>query len=152
MSRVSFFEVFPKQLNGLEGEFVTVYHVAQIYDQQIYQGEKAIALYQDALRLARELNDMRAQIYGLLPLGERYSISGLYSEAINVYQMAIDLYENHSPEAGVRVSGTREQDLLMAIALDNSLGSFPGNIRQTYVVGTFFLSPLRFPSAQLQVC
>ena len=119
-----------RQLNGLEGEFVTVYHLAQIYDQQLHQREKAITLYQDALHLARELNDMRAQIYVLLPLGERYSVSGPYSEAINAYQMAINLYENHSSEAVGRVSGAREQDLLTAIALSyQRLGNYADAIR-----------------------
>ncbi|MBW4543643.1 MAG: tetratricopeptide repeat protein [Symplocastrum torsivum CPER-KK1] len=91
-----------RNLSGSEGEFVTTYRLASIYDDSLNINPKAIELYQQALTLARTINTGRAEIYPLLKLGDLYLLVGPYQKAVESYQGAIEIYKTEDVSSNTR--------------------------------------------------
>ncbi|MGB7442512.1 MAG: tetratricopeptide repeat protein [Coleofasciculaceae cyanobacterium] len=83
-----------RHISGREGEFVTTYRLASVYGNSWNMYPKAIELYQQALTLARPLDDSKAEIFSLLELGNIHLLAGPYQKAVESYREALTIYES----------------------------------------------------------
>ncbi len=119
--------------------------LAEIYSYLLEQYEPAVHYIDEALKIARELGNARAEAALLSNLGEITERQGDFEKALQLYQNAINLSKetgNKDKEIGYRANLGRVQVLLGAYdqaidILEGLISSFP---RKTYLVSEVQLS------------